>query len=346
MTVQRENVWSEYFRPKKLDDIKGQPAVDVLKAFVKNKNVVDCTLVGPPGCGKTSAVMAMAHELYDPSVDDYSNEAFRSCFKVINASVDRGIDTVRDTIKNFTEQAADENVGFLVCYLDEADGFPPLSQDALKSTIEAHSDNCRFILSCNNPSKLDEAILSRGPLIPFFKIDTTVMTETIMKISDNKKFKIEPYAIKNLVDDSNGDMRKMMKKLQIAYMMSEQQQKNKEPIITTEILDVFIHRIDDSETKKMLIFLFEKDFAAARASLDTICKASYYDGGTILSSIERVMKVSKFPNEIVFWKYNALIKDCQEEIKKSSNPMNSIMALMMKMILTIQIPMNCINAEE
>jgi replication factor C small subunit len=116
------NVWSEDDRPEKLDDVVGQPAVAVLKAFVACKNVVDITLVGPPGVGKTSAVVAMAKELYGMEEDQYGVSYFSSNFTQLNASDERGIEVVRTTIKDFTTEAPTHpDVRFKTIFLDEAD---------------------------------------------------------------------------------------------------------------------------------------------------------------------------------------------------------------------------------
>ncbi len=342
MAKQRENVWSEDYRPKKLENVKGQPAVAVFQAFVRHKNVVDCTLIGPPGCGKTTAVIAMAMELYGTEPDGYGKVPYDSCFMMLNASDERGIETVRGTIKDFTTRAPDDNVGFLVCFLDEADRLTPEAQDALKSTIEAHSNNCRFIFSVNSPNKLTEALQSRGPLIPFFKIEDNVMEEIIRNVCSQKGLKIDDDAIKMLVNISNGDVRSMMKKLQIGAMMTDGRNN-----ITKEIFDIFIHQIDDLETKKILEFAFKKDFSSAKDGLKNLYNKSHYDGEALLASIERVLEMSEksFPNEIAYLTSMALIKECRDDIIKSSNPMNTILVSILKMVLTLQMPSNCIHGK-
>ena len=53
-------------------------------------------LYGPPGTGKTSTVLALARRIY-------GNKNMRQMVLELNASDDRGIDVVREQIKNFAE---------------------------------------------------------------------------------------------------------------------------------------------------------------------------------------------------------------------------------------------------
>lgn len=329
------SLWSEEFRPDTLNDVIGQPAVEVLKAYVRHKNVVDINLIGPPGVGKTSAILAMVKELY--GLEFYENN-----FKILNASDERGIDVVRNQIKNFTFQgvANPENVPFLICFLDEADGLTSDSQDALRATIEAHSNNCRFILSCNTLSGLIEALQSRAPSLPFYPLSPAHMTDLVNKICLKKNLTITDDALSLLISSSNGDMRNLIKRLQIAAMLN--------PNITTESLTKFIPLVNDSTTEKIMSFVFDKDLQNTRSLLIELYSSAHYDAESILVSIDRVINKmeDQFPNKIAFYKAQVKIGQAFRNIKQTKQPLYALLELLNDIILINQTPINCHYVKE
>lgn len=89
--------WVEKHRPVTLDDVAGhEAAVSRLKAFAATGGAPHLLLAGPPGVGKTSAVLCLARHLLADS--------YRHAVLELNASNDRGIDVVRNKIKMFAQQ--------------------------------------------------------------------------------------------------------------------------------------------------------------------------------------------------------------------------------------------------
>ena len=92
-------IWTEKYRPKKFNDIKGQDKiVERITSMVKNKNIPHLLFSGPAGVGKTSLILIAAKELY--------GETWNQNFLELNASDERGIDIVRNKIKDFARTKA------------------------------------------------------------------------------------------------------------------------------------------------------------------------------------------------------------------------------------------------
>ena len=112
-------IWIEKFRPERLADIHGQEEiVDRLQSYVDRDDLPHLLFSGPAGIGKTTAATAIARELYG---DDWQEN-----FLELNASDERGIDVVRDRIKNFARSSFGGHE-YRIIFLDEADSLcvPP-----------------------------------------------------------------------------------------------------------------------------------------------------------------------------------------------------------------------------
>ncbi|HID27375.1 MAG TPA: AAA family ATPase [Methanosarcinales archaeon] len=110
----KQEIWIEKYRPKKLSLVVGQDEIiKYLENYVKSKNLPHLLFSGPPGVGKTASAVSLARELF--------GDTWRSNFTELNASDERGIDVVRDKIKNFARTSTLGGAEFKIIFLDEAD---------------------------------------------------------------------------------------------------------------------------------------------------------------------------------------------------------------------------------
>src|SRR3990167_2753790 len=118
----------------------------------------------------------------------------------MNASSDRGIDVIREQVKNFAKtRSIGVNIPKII-FLDEADALTRDAQNALRRTMEQFADNCRFILSCNYSSKIIEPIQSRCAVFRFKPLNKEDIKKIIYKIAKNENLRIDDKTIEVLYD--------------------------------------------------------------------------------------------------------------------------------------------------
>jgi len=208
-------IWIEKYRPVTLADIVGQDdIVERLQSYVRTGNLPHLLFTGSAGVGKTTAAVALAREFF--------GESWNLNFRELNASDERGIDVVRNQIKQFARTSPLGGATFKILFLDEADALTPDAQAALRRTMESYATTCRFILSCNYSSKIIDPIQSRCAIYRFRSLSAEAITKEILRIAENEKISITGPAIQAIVYIAQGDMRKAINALQGAAILAQE----------------------------------------------------------------------------------------------------------------------------
>ena len=206
-------IWIEKYRPRNLSEVAGQEEiVERLRSYVRTKALPHLLFTGSAGVGKTTCAVALAREMF--------GDTWSMNFRELNASDERGIDVVRNQIKQFARTSPLGDATFKILFLDEADALTQDAQAALRRTMENYAETCRFILSCNYSSKIIDPIQSRCAIYRFRPLSDQAITAEMARIAANEGVAIEEDGYRALIYISQGDMRKAINALQGAAIVS------------------------------------------------------------------------------------------------------------------------------
>ena len=194
--------WVEKYKPTDFSSFKHSNTL--LTNFENNiDNFNHCILSGRPGVGKTTFINLLTKKIYKPS--DLKQNVLS-----LNASDERGINTVREKIKIFAKQAIYKNYKYKIIILDEADSLTYEAQTALRRIIEIYSKTTRFCFICNYDNKIIDPIKSRCNIIKFNNFSNEYIREHLTNILIKEKLDEQKY--KDFIDIiliiSKNDLRK------------------------------------------------------------------------------------------------------------------------------------------
>ena len=268
MDLKRNIPWVEKYRPTTIDDILDQNEVTKVlkKCLKKNGNIPHMLFYGSAGTGKTSTALALCYQLF-------GRKYFSERVLELNASDERGIKVVREKIKNFAKrkiQSIEESKkydhicpDYKIIILDEADALTDDSQFALRRIIENYSSTTRFFLICNFISKINNALISRCAKYCFKPLSHKTIVQCLRRISKIEDFSISLKDIKNIINYSEGDLRKSIITLQRVSFISSNTNNN-------EILENLTIMITDYKFNYLVDILSKND------SYDNIKKITSY----------------------------------------------------------------------
>ena len=190
------SLWVEKYRPVNLDTYIGNDFIkDKVAIYLESNDVPHLLLHGLAGTGKTTLAKLIVKNI--------------ECdFMYINASDERGIDTIRTKIKGFAS-----SVGFKplkVIILDESDYLTPDAQASLRNVMETFSEHSRFILTCNYVERIIDPIQSRCQSFQVIPPDRKQVAVHLSKILDQENVSYEVNDIGLLVNGGYPDIRRVI----------------------------------------------------------------------------------------------------------------------------------------
>ncbi len=266
------DIWTEKYRPSKFEEVVGQQEIiKRVSSMVQSLNIPHFLFAGPAGIGKSTLALITVKTLF--------GDRWKENYLELNASDERGIDVVREKVKNFARTKSIGNVPFKVIFLDEADALTKEAQQALRRTMENYSNTCRFIMSCNYSSRIIDPIQSRCVIFRFKLLEKKDISTVLRKIAEKEKLNLTEGAFETLYESSEGDCRRAINLLQATASIS--------PDINAEMINMISSSTKPTDLKIVLDYALAGDFVNSRDKLLDIMLRQSVSGTDIIKAIQK-----------------------------------------------------------
>lgn len=216
---------NEKYRPLSLDKFVGNENLKkTIQKFLDQNDIVNMLLYGGAGTGKSTLAKLIVHNLDCDSL-------------LINASDERGIETIRDKVQGFASVASFKPLKVVI--LDEADFLTIQAQASLRNIIETFSRTTRFIMTCNYVERIIDPLQSRCQvlkIIPPTKKDVALHLDWILS-EEKIKFKLRDLV--PLVNQYYPDLRKCINTIQLSTV-DNNLQLDKSILVSSNYIDKVI----------------------------------------------------------------------------------------------------------
>ena len=276
--------WIEKYRPTKLNDIvEHEDIIDSLKVFIQKKCLPHLLFYGPSGTGKTSTITACAKELY--------GKYYTFMVMELNASNDRGIEVVRNKIKQFVtaKNVYLKDDMFKLVILDETDAMTADAQAILRQVIEKYIKNTRFCLICNYIQNIDPALQSRCTRFRFSPVGKNAIIKRVEDIVEKENVSVTKAGLMAIIRRSNGDMRKVLNNLQSTTMSHN--------IVNEKNVNLCLGFPRKSQMKEILDNLINEPYDVAYKNISKCKKINGLSINDIITEIYHIL-VNSLVNDV------------------------------------------------
>ena len=192
----------ERYRSKSLDEYVGNQNIKkIIAQYLSQNDIQNLIFYGPAGTGKTTLAKLIVNNL--------------NCDHLyINASDERGIETIREKVAGFASTASFKPLKVVI--LDEADFLTIQAQASLRNVIETFSRNTRFILTCNYVERIIDPLQSRCQVLKIVPPSKSIFAQHLAYILDKEEIKYQLEDIKAITNQFYPDLRKCLNTIQLS----------------------------------------------------------------------------------------------------------------------------------
>ncbi len=306
--------WIEKYRPKNVENIIAHNEImNVLNKFIEKNNLPHLLFYGPPGTCKTTTARAIANKIY--------NELSTTMVLELNASDERGINVVRDKIKEFACTQKIFNAGVKMIILDEVDAMTNEAQFALRRIIEKYTENVRFCLICNYVNKVIPALQSRCTKFRFSYLEKEQIKEYMENIIKKEGINMDESAKNIVLEICNGDMRRLLNILQIIYTMSKNDYEiliEKRLINENDVLN-YVGIPLNSDIERIYEILMNDNICESYKKINKILRIKGYILSDIIKGILKIIKNLKYDESDNLVKLIVDMSDIEYRLSNTSN---------------------------
>lgn len=229
-------LWVEKYRPQEFSEVAGLPK----EIPTSLNNLPHFLFIGKPGTGKTTTAKIIVKKLG------------ADCL-TLNASDERGIQTIREKVKTFAMTKSSDGK-LKIVWLDEIDALTPDAQNSLRNMMEVYHNNCRFIGTGNYENKISDALKSRFTVFKFDISESDIM-RYISGVAIKELVPISSDLMVELVKRNKGDIRKCVNQLQRLNELGRnitEEDLNKESMLP-EIIHETLKKSDFIKARQLLL---------------------------------------------------------------------------------------------
>jgi replication factor C large subunit len=272
-------IWTEKYRPKNLEEIKGQDEVisivkNFLNNFGKKKNAL--ILHGPPGTGKTTIVHATAKEI--------NAEIFE-----LNASDFRNKEKLKGILRPAIEQQSLEKKNKLIL-IDEVDGVSETDYGGVAELLRILQDTkYPLIMTANNIwNKKFSELRKKCEMAQLKELDRNIIKNVLTEIAKKENLKLDDDFLTELSNKSKGDLRAAINDLQTFSKIQDYfpiivDERNKETDIFNSLKKIFkekpskelIHAFDSVNISIDELLLWMEENIPAEYQNEELARAYY-----------------------------------------------------------------------
>ena len=202
VTTKEHTLLVEKYRSKNLDEYVGNEHIKkTITQYLGQNDIQNLIFYGPAGTGKTTLAKLIVNNL--------------DCdYLYINASDERGIETIRDKVSGFASTASFKPIKVVI--LDEADFLTIQAQASLRNVIETFSRTTRFIMTCNYVERIIDPLQSRCQVLKVIPPSKGEVAAHIASIMATEGTVYEMEDLKTIVNQYYPDLRKCLNTVQLS----------------------------------------------------------------------------------------------------------------------------------